>query len=50
MFAKIFPKHLIHTNMNSDVLLMSILFIGVILLNKETIRSEFYPSKEEKED
>lgn len=35
------------TTMNSDIILISILLVGLVLLNKEYIRSEFLTKKED---
>lgn len=38
-------KHI--AKMNSDIILVSILLVGLVLLNKEYIRSEFLTKKED---
>lgn len=38
-------KHI--AKMNADIILVSILLVGLVLLNKEYIRSEFLTKKED---
>jgi len=45
VFFFIILKHI--TKMNADLILVSILLVGLVLLNKEYIRSEFLSKKED---
>lgn len=45
VFYFIILKHIV--KMNADIILVSILLVGLVLLNKEYIRSEFLTKKED---